>query len=362
MTLAQDHQPEPVERGHGEPPRAAAEQRRQPLAHLLGGPAGEGQGQAGLGGHALLRHGRREAVGQRARLAGARSRDDHQRRGGGRGGPLLRIEPVQQRAARGCSRGTPIRNAPGGFATLARLILRATRGGGALVGRCRCGRLVAWLVARLAGRGNGVGQGAGRDVEQRGRAPVEFPRPEQPDDPVLAVVAGLFMRRAGPQPRDGLGEQAAAVRLSPAVGTVSRMASSGPSVATSRAHLGVDLLALGPGAQQFGHHVRQGDQVDGVGRGVRPVTLHPVGQFRYPVEYADRQRLPALRAYPLAGGRLSGLKPDPALTVPVQVVTAALGEEIDRALQAGPGPQGLLDRKIIQFNVKCCGLTAKHRR
>ena len=342
--------------------RAPAEQRRQPLAHLLGGPSGEGQGQAGPGGHALLGHGRREAVGQRACLAGARSCDDHQRRGGGRGGPLLRIEPVQQRATRGCSRGIPVRNAPGRFAALARLILRATRGGGTLVGRSRDGGLAAWLVARLAGRGDGAGQGAfRRHVEQRGRAPVEFPRPEQPDNPVLAVVAGLFIRRAGPQPRDGLGEQAAAGPAQLAGRDGEQDGQFRAQRGDQPAHLGVDLLALGSGAQQFGHHVRQGDQVDGAGRGVRPVALRPVGQFRHPVEYADRQRLPALRAYPLVGGRLSGLQPDPALTVPVQVVTAALGEEIDRALQAGPGPQGPLDRKIIQFNVKCCCLTAKHR-
>jgi hypothetical protein len=51
----------------------------------------------------------------------------------------------------------------------------------------------------------------------------------------------------------------------------------------------------------------------------------------------------------------------PALAVPVQVITTAFRKEIDGALQASPGAQGALDRKVIQFNVKRCRLAAEHR-
>ena len=384
--LAQDHQPQPVERGHGELGGPPAEQRGQALAHLLRGPAGEGEGQAGPGGDALLGHAGREAVGQRARLAGARPGDDHEWRPGRRGGPLLRVEPVQQGAARGVFRRTRPANGPIGRSVPRRLILRGRRGRGAVMGcsipgplilrgrrgrggpRSRAGRLgpalpgQACLPSRPPGRGDGTRQGSGGgQVEQRGRAPVKFTRPEEPDHPVLAVVAGLLVRGAGPQPGDGLAEQAAAGPVQLAGRGVEQDGQFRAQRRDQPAHLGVDLLALGPGPEELAHHVRQRDQVHGTRGPVRPVARWPVGELGHPVQHPDRQRLAAAGAYSPAGGRLPGLQPDAALTVAVQVVTAALREEIDGAVQASPGAQGALDRKEIQFNVKRCRLTAEHR-
>ena len=58
---------------------AAGQQMRQALAHLGGGAAGEGDGEAVLGGDAALGDQMRDAVGQRAGLARARTGDDQQR-------------------------------------------------------------------------------------------------------------------------------------------------------------------------------------------------------------------------------------------------------------------------------------------
>jgi len=70
----------------------------QSAAHLLSGPPGEGDGQELLG-RAFLGDGLMDdPMGQRPRLAGPGSRDDHERRLGGRGGrgSLLVIQAVQQ--------------------------------------------------------------------------------------------------------------------------------------------------------------------------------------------------------------------------------------------------------------------------
>ncbi len=385
--LTQDHQPQPVERGHGDPGGAPAEQRRQALAHFLGRPPGEGEGQAGFGGDALLGHGGRQAVGQCARLAGTRPGDDHQGRGGGRGGPLLRVEPVQQRAIRACPGRIWPANGPTGRLVTGRPGLRGRLHRNGAVGGSLSGRLVPGghpgcgacrppppardggpafpgqaLPSRLPGRGDGARQGSRRGhVEQHGRSPVGFARAEEPDHPVLAVVAGLLVRRAGPQPRDGLAEQAAAGPAQLAGRDVEQNGQFRAQGGDQPAHLGVDLLALGAGLEDLAHHVRQRDQVDGARCPVRPVARRPVGQLGHPVQHPDGQRLAAAGAHSPVGGGLLRLQPDAALTVPVQVVTAALREEIDGAVQASPGAQGVLDRKEIKFSVKCCRLTAEHR-
>ena len=59
---------------------ARAEHLRQPLAHLARGAAREGDGEAVLRRDAALRDQVRDAVGQRAGLAGAGPGEDQQRR------------------------------------------------------------------------------------------------------------------------------------------------------------------------------------------------------------------------------------------------------------------------------------------
>src|SRR5436190_1340208 len=92
--LPEDHQAKSVEGGDRQPGGLRGDQPLEPLAHLAGRPAGEREGEAGLRCHAAFGYLRGDAVGERARLARARTRDDHQGPGRLRGCPLIRVEPV----------------------------------------------------------------------------------------------------------------------------------------------------------------------------------------------------------------------------------------------------------------------------
>src|SRR6516225_1584078 len=100
-------------------------------------------------------------------------------------------------------------------------------------------------------------------------------------------------------------------------GTSRRMLSSGPSAATSRPASPVTFLLFGPvpkiSPMIWGSWIRL----------VKPAA--PSGRKRPGLLWLDA---------------------DPALAVPVQVVLALLREELDRAVQARPGPQRLGHREV----------------
>ena len=99
VVLAQDPQAQAVERGHRG--LAGGTQRRQPVLQFLGRAAGERDGQEGFGGQAAVGDLVGDPVGERAGLAAARPRDDQQRAVRGGRGPLVLVEPVQQRQTAG---------------------------------------------------------------------------------------------------------------------------------------------------------------------------------------------------------------------------------------------------------------------
>ena len=106
---AQDPHAHRVERGHPHRGGAATHQRVDPRLHLGRRLVGERDRHDLAGVHVPLRQQPGDAVGEHARLARPRSRDDQQRRPGMRDGlPLARVEPLQQGRAtlRGGLHGT----------------------------------------------------------------------------------------------------------------------------------------------------------------------------------------------------------------------------------------------------------------
>ncbi len=99
MLLAQDHGAEPVERGDRDPRRVLGQQPAEPLAHLLRGSAGECDRQAFARSDPAFAYHVCDPVGERTRLARAGPGHNEQRtRRMRRGGPLIGIEPAEERA------------------------------------------------------------------------------------------------------------------------------------------------------------------------------------------------------------------------------------------------------------------------
>jgi hypothetical protein len=212
---------------------------------------------------------------------------------------------------------------------------------------------------RISGRGAG-GRQLGHG-EQR-RRPVPFIRLEQPDGAVLPVVAGLPDHLAPPQPADAFGEPGAA---HPAQ-VLERDLAQDAQLRSERGHqpaqLAGHLLALRPGAEDLPEDLGQLHQAGKARRSRGPEAGRPVGQFRDPVQHSDGQRLAARRPLGLQRAGLLRLDADPALAVPVQVVLPLLREELDRAVQAPPGPQRLGHREVVQLGAEHRGLPPQHRR
>ena len=188
----------------------------------------------------------------------------------------------------------------------------------------------------------------GRDVKEC-TGGVQFPTAEQADRAVLAVVAGVLDHLAAAQPGHGFAEQTAAGPAHLGDGRLAQDREFRAQRGDEPAYFGADFLTLGAGSEDLTHNLRQRDQVGGAGRSLRPAAHGPVGEFGDPVQHADGERFAALRTDPAVLHGLAWLEANPALAVPVQVVTAALGEEIDRPGQTCPSPQGGLDREIVDF-------------
>ena len=365
VVLAQDPQAQAVERGHGELASPARAQPGQAVPHLLGRPPGERDGQELPGRPPALEDLVGEAAGQRPGLAGPRPGDDQQRPGGRRRGPLLAIKPVEHRSGPGrrpvC--GSPVCGGPGCGGPGC-----GGPGCGGHRGGSRCGTPARGQPVRglrhhgpfgrilfFPGRG-----GLGGHGEQR--RPVQFARLEQPDGAVLAVVARVRDHLAPAQPGDALAEPRTAGPGQVIERDLAQDAQLRPERGDQPAHLAGHLLALGPGGEELADDLGQLDQAGESRRPGRPETGRAVGQLRDAVQDPDRQRLAALRA---PGGQRAGLlgaDPDPALAVPVQVVLALFGEELDRAVQAPPGPQRVGHREVVQLRAEHGGLPAQHRR
>ena len=78
--------------------------------------------------------------------------------------------------------------------------------------------------------------------------------------------------------------------------------------------------------------------------------------------HADRRRLTAGRALPARRPRLGRGRPHVAGAVAVQVVLALFGEELDRAVEAVPGPQRPLNAEVVGLAGERGRLPAQHRR
>jgi hypothetical protein len=223
--------------------------------------------------------------------------------------------------------------------------------------------------ARLgAGAGRGAGEpgpfgslvfGAGQ--AEQGHL-VQLVRLEQADRAVLAVVPGVPDDLAAAQPGDALAEQRSAHPAHVVERDVAQDAQLGSQRGDQPPDLAGHLLALRPGGQDLAHDVGQLDQVGEPGGAGRPVPGRSVGDLGHPVQHADGERLAALRAQGIERPGLLGVDPHPALAVPVQVILALLGEELDGARQAVPGAQRRRDGEVVHLGVEDGGLAAQHRR
>ena len=127
-------------------------------------------------------------------------------------------------------------------------------------------------------------------------------------------------------------------------------------------HLGDDLFTLGATAGQLADDLRQRYQVDESSNPSRPLAQWAVGEFRYPVQHANRERLAATWTGPGVCIGLAGLEPDPAFAVPIQVVTPAFGMEVDGPGESRAGTQRLRHCEVVQPGAECGRLPADHRR
>ncbi len=181
--------------------------------------------------------------------------------------------------------------------------------------------------------------------------------------PVFPVVAGRDADLPRPHPVDAFGHHVAARGLDVPQRQVHQDPELRPQLLQHLAEDRVHLLALLPHPPRLGDDLGQREQV---GIGPRPPALLaflPVGQFLHPGHDPYRDRLAALRAEPLVLRRLPRVPAHAAGTVPVEMVLAFLGEELDRApeplvLRVG---QGAVHTVVRIFTVKNIGLAAQLR-
>ena len=341
--LAQDRQAERVEGVDRDVPGLAGKQHVETLGHFPRRPPGEGDRQASGGRRVALGHQMGDPVGQRPRLAGARTGDDQQGPiDRGRGGPLVGI---QRRQNAGLRRAVARRYAF--FVVRAGFVLRGRRGGGR---RCKCA-LGPWR--RLGGR----------QVEQQPacREPPKLRILEQADDAVLAIVPAVADHLAGAQARDRLRQQRG-------VGAAYVFHGNGFQDRQLRTQVGdqpliaaCHLLAARSAAVDFRQHLGQRHQAgDGAGRARRcRLGFAAVGEIVDPVLHADRHRLAADRATAAVALGFFGCQTDAAFAVTVHVVLAFLGEEFDGADEAVPGFQRPPDREVVDLRVEGGRLAAQ---
>src|SRR5262249_9234167 len=158
-------------------------------------------------------------------------------------------------------------------------------------------------------------------------------------DAVFAVEPWGAPHVAGAQPGDGLGEQFAADAADVLDRGLAQHVQLRPESRDELVDALDDGFAPGPDvldlAQDLGELYQMLDH-DGL-RALRALALRPVGQLVHPVLHADRDRLAAGRADALMRGGLLGGPAHAAHSVPVDVIFALFGEELDGAVQAVAG-------------------------
>jgi hypothetical protein len=163
-------------------------------------------------------------------------------------------------------------------------------------------------------------------------------RPEHANHPVLAVIAGFRNHLTAAHPANALRQPLAARG-----GNLGqrRSAQDGQLRPDAREQLRIlrrHLFGARAYAVHLGQDLRQGDEAVKRRDPARPLPHRPVGQRLHPVQHADGD-LAAYRADAAVGQRDRRFPRDAALAVPVQVILALFGEELDRAAElAGPSP------------------------
>src|SRR5262249_56744153 len=103
----------------------------------------------------------------------------------------------------------------------------------------------------------------------------------------------------------------------------------------------------------------RGVRARGGGRGRRPPLGGRVGRRRAAGLAPALPRLAGGRPAPARRNRLARREPHVALAMPVEMVLALLGEELDRARVAIAGLERAADREIVELAVERGGLAAE---
>ena len=110
---------------------------------------------------------------------------------------------------------------------------------------------------------------------------------------------------------------------------------------------GVNALALRPDGENLANDFRERNEIIEARGPIGPVAIRAVSKLSDPVQNADGERFMTVGAGAVAVASLLRLKPDPALTVPVQVILALFGIELDRPAEPVSGAEGFGDSEEV---------------
>ena len=174
----------------------------------------------------------------------------------------------------------------------------------------------------------------------------------------MAVKAALADNLAAPHAGHGLAQRfpvGADIRFRQVAEDVQLRSQFAQQAAVTLLH----LARAGAHAQNFTHHLRQGNQGPGLGFQRQPGRSLAVGQFQHAVQHAHGQGLAADRADIVQGQGLARLQHHVAGPVPVQMVLALLWVKFDRAVQALAGFQRAPQRGVGKRAFQHVGLAAQ---
>ena len=176
---------------------------------------------------------------------------------------------------------------------------------------------------------------------------------EQANRAVHAVVARLPDDLLPAQPRDRLGDERRRRRRDVFERERVEQRKLRPEPAEETLVVLRDPLALRADLVDLGEDLGQRDQaLHGAGGRGRGGLLAPVGQVLDAVHDPDRQRLAAHRTQSVVPAGLAGRQADVAVAMPVEVVLALLGEELQRASVPLPRLQRAAQREVVELGVE----------